>query len=378
MITFTPYLSGINLPLMIMILTLGILSSWQDIKYGKVRNRLLKSFFLLGIFLILIAFIYSLLQNKSLLKVNDLGRIVGATFLAIFIGFFGWKFKMWTAADAKLFIVCVFLLPPAYYDSQSFFSAFLGLGNLLINILLVFFVYVVIESFIGVIGLGLDILSGRHKLPRSKTPKRINLKRTLEVFKIVIGYICVISLIQLLRYYLGSSSLIKSVQVVLYIGLILSYPIFFRVFRKFNLLLIVPVIAVLVFLVISKSFWGFYFVRGVIKALCFISTLSLIRILADYYHQKKEIIVIPVEKLKPKLVLAGTTLSKLKNILYPQRVYLYPEGLTEEQAEEFKNILRRNNINTVECYRGFSFAPFVFSGVIITLLLRENIWSFLF
>ena len=113
-----------------MILYLGIRTSYEDIKQGKIRNKYIKA----GIF-------YALAANAAIVGYYLLSGIPVRPeyfidlsvnlLLAFAFGFAAWHMKLWSAADAKLFLAYAFLVPLSTFSNTYilFFPSFVILIN---------------------------------------------------------------------------------------------------------------------------------------------------------------------------------------------------------------------------------------------------------
>ncbi|MBI2646715.1 MAG: prepilin peptidase, partial [Deltaproteobacteria bacterium] len=84
------------------ILALGIITSYEDIRYGKIRNGW-----------VIFALVYAIIIYSALIinayfigKVNTpyLIELMANIGFAVIAGFSMWYFGLWTAGDVKLFI----------------------------------------------------------------------------------------------------------------------------------------------------------------------------------------------------------------------------------------------------------------------------------
>jgi len=129
------YLDILNIPALLM---LGVVTSYQDFKEGKIRNRwivisVIYSFFSLGA----VALLYRIgggSINPEYVKsfFTNLGFSLG---FAVFI----WLCKLWSAGDAKLFVAYAALIPMSTYKWQI--SALFPSYVLLINTFTPIFVF---------------------------------------------------------------------------------------------------------------------------------------------------------------------------------------------------------------------------------------------
>lgn len=124
-------MSLLNLPFLFIIIFIGVITSYTDIKYGKIRNKEILGGLLLGIFSYLIIIVF-LGTNLTYLRGVALN-----TLFAFLVGYGMWLFKLWTPGDAKLFTVYAFLIPQVYYSNWylKYFPSFTILINTFLPLL---------------------------------------------------------------------------------------------------------------------------------------------------------------------------------------------------------------------------------------------------
>ena len=122
------------------IMLLGIITSYEDIKEGKIRNKyiIFSIIYSLLIYFILIL-MYSL---KGTLRGEYISGLIINIFFAIIIGYAFWKSGVWTAGDGKLFIAYAFLVPLTEY-SEGYVTFFPSMV-LLVNFFVPFSIYMLI------------------------------------------------------------------------------------------------------------------------------------------------------------------------------------------------------------------------------------------
>ena len=110
----------------------------EDIKTKRILNKFILIAISLGAFFYLCALITGIIDLAQLTK------IAINTLISFVISFIIWKFGLWPAGDAKLFITFSFLLPFQYYTQTYlvFFPAF----AFLINICVVYLVFVALKA----------------------------------------------------------------------------------------------------------------------------------------------------------------------------------------------------------------------------------------
>ena len=112
------------------IIALGLVTSYTDISFGKIRN---KHIFLAIVYVpiaysFLITFNYFTGNVIRFSYLSDLGLNV---FIALLVAFFAWNFKVWSAADGKLFFAYACLVPLIAYSNSylALFPSFIILIN---------------------------------------------------------------------------------------------------------------------------------------------------------------------------------------------------------------------------------------------------------
>jgi len=117
-----------------LIIILGVLSSYTDIKFRKIKNRHLFLAVLCG----LIIYAYLITTHKIVLNTHLLINPI----LGLVIGYLLYFTRTWGAGDAKLFFVYALLMPTEKYSQIIPFPSFV----LFINIFLVSTIAILILS----------------------------------------------------------------------------------------------------------------------------------------------------------------------------------------------------------------------------------------
>jgi RNA binding exosome subunit len=285
LLKFIYYYLTLYLPV-ILILIIGVIVAYEDWQEGKIKNKWLKIGFLLGLFYYLIQIILSLVGYFNGL---DFGYFFGVyylivlqnTALAFLIAFALWYFKLWAGGDAKYFLLLVFLLPLAFY-TQAFFKYWPAI-NLLINIVIPIFIYLLFKILIYPLQLGLNYLRNpqllreyvknyinKHKIDKKKVRQYINSALSFLVI-LVFFQIFRTRLISFLNPFLGN--LVTASYFVL--GL--------YVFKPLRTLLQKQTILVIVILILYCFIGYFYFPQIVFADLHEIFALQMIFMLLYFY-----------------------------------------------------------------------------------------------
>ncbi len=154
----------LNLILLPVFFFISFVIIWEDIAYGKIRNRwiifgLIWScgiFFLFFIWFFIAEPVTRFILFKILNKPIDTAVVVFRLnlsfiletfwnfFISIIFGFLSWRFKIWAPGDAKLFILYSFLIPLYFYRGSYFY--FFPSFVLLINIFCIFLSYLFLSA----------------------------------------------------------------------------------------------------------------------------------------------------------------------------------------------------------------------------------------
>ncbi len=120
------------------IISLAIITSYEDIKIGKIRNKWILTALIFSFFINLFLFLTNNITGKEII---DLSINFGITIIFAFVL---WNFKFWSAGDGKLFIAYASLIPVIFY-SAPFINIFPSF-NLFINTIIPFFIYLLIKK----------------------------------------------------------------------------------------------------------------------------------------------------------------------------------------------------------------------------------------
>jgi len=122
------------------IIILGIVTSYQDFKTAKIKNKNLIIAIVLGLILHTILIVLKIETTQQIIQ-----QLTG-TFLALVVGLFIWYIKWWSAGDAKLFTVYFFLIPVNAFSSSDITFRVM---TLLINMILPIWIFLLTRAFIA-------------------------------------------------------------------------------------------------------------------------------------------------------------------------------------------------------------------------------------
>ena len=121
------------------IIALGLVTSYTDILFGKIRNRHI----LLAIIYVPIAYFFIIMFyvfSGTPMNFSYLVDLSINILIALFVAFIAWNFKVWSAADGKLFLAYACLVPLIAF-SRTYFSYFPSFVLLINTFFPVFFFY---------------------------------------------------------------------------------------------------------------------------------------------------------------------------------------------------------------------------------------------
>jgi Flp pilus assembly protein protease CpaA len=133
-----------------MIFLIGLITSYQDFRYGKIKNKWIILGLAWGLGIYLFFLVWGLI-SEPIISFSYIFKVFINSFIALIIGYLLWYFNLWSAGDAKLFALFAFLLPLEYYwrTALPYFPSFV----LLINIFIPVLVFYLIKYFVFLVKL---------------------------------------------------------------------------------------------------------------------------------------------------------------------------------------------------------------------------------
>lgn len=409
------------------VLFIGLVTSYEDIKYGRVRNKWIRLGLIWGLVVIAFFFVwyfiaspishfyYSRIAHLPVdasrpvftVSLTYLGKVVLNAAIALMVAFLMWRFDAWGAGDAKLFFVFSLLLPLKYYWKSylPLFPSFVLLTNIFIPVLLYLFFKSVIHYLKFVYFKIMKRPNNRFEnkvskefkgLVSKKKPEKISekkeSKRKKDFWKEVIqkifkrlGFFGIFLLFSLFQEPINKyfSIDISSFQMFFFTGLIIFSGPLSKVLEKPIALKITIIISVVL---IGYGFFNspettYQMLAQTVKMMVvFMIVLSLFRKLIDFYITGTGIKKIKVSDVAPKMSLSKEVIDKLKEDESYYNKYIgriYPEGLNSEQAKAVRKWLSKSKKfknQTIKIYKPFPFVGWIFLGLIITLTLKKSLF----
>lgn len=367
------------------LLLIGVITSYSDIKYGKIKNihLLFGLLYILSLYSFLIFYSYFVIHQPSNLKY--VVELLINSLIAFVVGYLLWHFNSWAAGDAKLFSIYSLLIPLEFYSKNyvPYFPSSILLIDTFLFICFVFFLKIFFK-------IAASCLSYFQK-PFSLAPLflKINykiLKTTiLETGKLFLIYSCFLVILQ----YIGMKTTDVILQKVLS-NFLLIYLFFFalqmfvlRTFLKnkifITLILLSGLLFGLAFIISNKTI---LLITTIKTSLFFVLFVGIGMQLVNLYIEKQEIKKTKIQELHPGCFLTSKSLAEINNKIKGQTPVdnlglTSSDGLTEFQVQIIKDLFKNHLKKELYIYETFPFAPFMFLAFIFIILAKGSFLFFL-
>lgn len=339
-----------------MIILLGIISSYSDYKKNIIKNNMI---IISIIYSIIINFIYFIYYKKDTYYQDFLINIL----FSIILAFLFYYFDIWSAGDGKLFIAFTFLIPLSIY--QFLLIPKLYSFELLINI---FLPYTFILIIIGV----------KYKLKKLQNIKINNktIKKTIK--SMIVNLIKYLFNLATIVYFLDIIFKDMNINNVIYIILLMlsmkGLDYFFNNIDK-KIKYRYKIKNISTFFIFSSMiiFYRLFFDISILdpnNLKNFITYAIILRIMLSALKKPEEEMFtkkIKKQDIKKDMIIHSTLYSNNKIIL--------------KKGEKIKKrhipLIIRSSEKEVLISKKMPFAHLIFLGVIITLILKQNILIYL-
>lgn len=179
---------------------------------------------------------------------------------------------------------------------------------------------------------------------------------------------------------------ISSAMIFVFAGLIIFSGFLANLFRRPITFKIIIGLLVLIlaygFISSPLNTWQIL-VRTMKIMLIFMVVLHLFKSLINFHILKTGTKEVLVEELEPRMNLDEMIINRIKEDkeFYAQHIgRFYPGGLTLKQVDHVKKWLRKDKTigKKINVYRLFPFVPWMFVGVLVTLILQSSLLHLLF
>ncbi|MBT5273010.1 hypothetical protein HN695_07300 [Candidatus Woesearchaeota archaeon] len=343
----------------LIIIIFGVVVSYTDINVGKIRNKHLIIFSLVG----LVAYVFLLVTNY--IEIKAFASIMVFTIIGFFLGFVLWFFGMWSAGDAKLYAAFIFLVPIVEYKHVS--TVFSPL-SIIINTFLPLFVYYLLRILF---------------FPPFKT-KLLVLKKVIHPKNILTYLLVVFSLGWIVRWVLFYF-LIEPNFFYIIIGIVVLSRLFIYLFKEHY---IIVMVVIAIFRVLLDR--DFIFTPEFVTSYLLVTIAYAIIIMFIYEMSTLFVKKVKIDDLEEGMVLAELITKEGKRIKPTTYSYsqIQKKGLLVEYSVDGLNdkevvklhrayddgILKTNYLFVQQT---IPFAPFMFLGVLLTIVFNGNVILFL-
>jgi Flp pilus assembly protein protease CpaA len=357
-----------------MILFIGVITSYEDIKTGKIRNKWIIYGLIYAVIMnLLIIFIYIYLVYNQTLRIGYFVEYFLNVIFALLLGFILWNIGLWTAGDAKLFMVFSALIPLSvfHYGHIPYFDA----NIILINTFVPFFIFYSIMLLFKT--------SFKQKIYYLK--KSFEIKQIMVLFLFLFGFMWPLGII--FRY----TNLPRNFFFSIFILFIILNMI--EKILKNRLVLFLLIISVFRLFLDSNAFTLYSFVNLLVLLISFLLLRYFILYIGYDFMTKivdikllkkgmvpAEFIVIEKGKYVKKPLLHFSLLSYMmfKKSVQKTVFNVNAEGLIEKDVKTLKKLEKKLGFEHLRVYKTLSFAPYMFVGVLLTLIFKGNLFVALF
>jgi len=386
---------------LIPIFIIGFITSFEDFKYGKIRNKWIKIGFLWGLAVfglyIFWNFLFLFLQyfkiapsSVFLLRFSYLGEVLLNTSSALLVGFLMWHWNAWSAGDAKLFVLFSFLLPLKFYSNTylSYFPSFGLLLNIFIIALGIFLIMLVWNFVLYVLKREKRVLTKDERNIRNKKVKENIFSFLKEVLNLLVIFFVMVSFFGLLFKSTVGENLAYFFTIklglekwVLFIAILGIFVFLMKFLQKIKKIFHIAAVILLIWLFYQWTIFNqspLLVIRPMLSITAAIVFGGFIfRKMFDWYVNKKEVRGVSMENLKAGMRLTEETLNILKRKdekLFKESIgRIYSDGLTEKQALLLKKFAEDKKITELKIYKPSPFAILIFIGLIVTIIFRGSV-----
>jgi len=358
-------------PYLILIVIFGVVTSYTDIKSGKIKNIHIILLILTGV-LINIFYVNTFLNPSFNLKSDFFQSITNITIAFIF-GFLIFSAGLWSSGDAKLFLGYSVLLPMVIFKA-GYIPYFPSLVILINTFIPLAFFYIVTPFF------NIDL-----KSLKKEAKKIFTLSNLLNMILFLFAFQYLISLS---LNYLKISLDVFTQTILLFILMEITNKFNRKYFNYFLVL-----VSILRTIFSFSQILTFSFLQNF---LIFIFLFQILRFIISYLTEFSFTQSVKIKDLKPGMLLAESLIKTKKGFEKKKQKSLVTvfdifrsvkEGIISDVSHQLteKDILTLNRLykqkklsfDTVKIAKTVPFAPFMFFGVLLTYLLQGSLFYYL-
>ncbi len=360
-----------------MIIFLGIITSYEDIRHGKIRNKWIVAavaYSLLANLLIFLSMSYSLGPDPRL---GYFIELLGSVIVALIAGFIFWSVGLWSAGDAKLFAAYTSLIPLSAYKYG--YIHFFASSSILLNTFVPFFI-----AYTVLLMAKTTLKNKIYYLKRSFEPKKLAM-----LFGFLYAFVWPIDLF---FYY---TNIPKNYFIVILFLFILIYALQSLLKKKHTMIILLLIALRVIF---DSDALG---LESIVIALSGVLLFALFRFFILYMGYDFFTKRVDIRLLKPGMIPAESVYlekgeyKKDRTLNFSLLSYLIGSG-KKNGPEEKKYILKskgagleQNDViklkrlepslgfEHLRVYQTVPLAPYFFAGVLLTIICKGNMFIFL-
>ncbi|MCK5062360.1 MAG: prepilin peptidase [Candidatus Aenigmarchaeota archaeon] len=344
--------------LLAFLIPFGIITSFHDIRYGKIRNKH-----------ILVALLYGIFINLAYsFNLSYLGFVAVNASIALMVSFLAWYLTFCTAGDSKLFFAYSFLVPLGIYE-YGFINYFPS-ATIIINTLLPAFAYFFIRL--------MQITDMEEKKEIFK--KTVNFKSLSGIAILLFGF------------YWGIFNIMGMLGISMtgFMGPIIAILAIYYLAKRSG----IDITKAAIILCILRLIFDYQGLMSVSFWISFAAMITMFTFLVNFvpelgrfmFSQEKKISELR-EHMMPQEAIARkgkkyvkVPLSKTVDAGKGFLVDYKASGLTKDDIYTLKQLRKdkRLDFETIIVHQTIPFAPLMFAGVLLTVLMSGNAYGFIY
>lgn len=369
---------------LIPLVLIGLITSYSDIKYGKIKNiNLLIGFFYI-IFLYLFLFFYSYFIVHQAGNFKYLTELMINGLIAFIVGYILWHFNLWAAGDAKLFIFYALSIPLEFYSNN--YVHYFPSSMLLVDT----FLFICLALFLKIFSIFATYLFSYLKKPFSLSPffLKINYKALktaiFETGKMFVISSCFLVILQyvLMKINIIFQKLSFDIFFIYLLFFILQFILFKNLFKNKIFIVLIILGGLLCSSILIDSNQISLLIITIKSSIFLILFVSTIIPLVYIYIERQEIKKINVQELCSGNFLSVQSTFVITNMLKEQAKgeslgTCFSDGLTESQVKMIRKLFKNDQKKELYICRTFPFAPFMFLSFVFIILAKSSFLFFL-
>jgi hypothetical protein len=369
---------------LIPLLLIGVITSYSDIKYGKIKNIHLLLGFIYVLFLYSFLFFYSYFIIHQPSNSKYIVELIINGSITFILGYLLWHFNSWAAGDAKLFFIYSLLIPLEFYSKNyvPYFPSSILLIDTFLLICLIFFFKMFFKIAVSCLSYVKKPFS--PILFFSKINYK-NLKNTaLETGKIFLIMSCFLLIMQyaMMKINIIFPKLSSNSSLIYLLFIVLQVVLFKKIFKNKKIIILIIFGGLLcgLSLIISNQTT---LLISIIKSSIFLMLFFSIGIqLVHLYIERQEIKKTKIQELHSGCFLSLKSLAEItkkvkKQALADNLSLNSSDGLSEFQVQTIQKLFKDDLKKELYVYRTFPFAPFMFLAFIFIIFAKGSFLFFL-